>query len=263
MSCVRRASAVQTIRITASRSRDQAKKRALVVRRSHMERRVQPGETEVPMPSPPYVIVVALDLLDTSKPALERALEIGLQRQSAVIHAVHVLPVLEPAGMPAEVAPPSDRVYVDAARKLREFIEPELQRFPVRSPPTVERVFTHVRAGRPAREIVQLASDLEADEVVVGTHGRRGLSRLILGSVAEEVLRTAPCSVLAIRPKGQPSADQPVPAFAPPCPNCLETRKATHGEKLWCDQHAQRHGRRHQYHYTSRGGTHSSGFLIH
>ena len=53
----------------------------------------------------------------------------------------------------------------------------------------------------PAFEIAQLATDLEADLVIVGTHGRRALSRLVLGSVAEVAVRLAPCPVLVMRPK--------------------------------------------------------------
>ncbi len=51
-----------------------------------------------------------------------------------------------------------------------------------------------------AREVIDaVAREIGADLVVMGTHGRRGLTRLLLGSVAEAVVRTAPCSVLAVR----------------------------------------------------------------
>ena len=57
----------------------------------------------------------------------------------------------------------------------------------------------HIRQGEPAEEIVRQATESKADLIVMGTHGRTGLARLLAGSVAETVLRTAPCPVLAVR----------------------------------------------------------------
>jgi nucleotide-binding universal stress UspA family protein len=53
--------------------------------------------------------------------------------------------------------------------------------------------------GEPATEIVRLARELPADLVVMGTHGRTGLGRLLMGSVAEQVMRKAPCPVLTVK----------------------------------------------------------------
>ena len=53
--------------------------------------------------------------------------------------------------------------------------------------------------GDPRDVILQAVTDVHADLLVIGTHGRRGLSRLLLGSVAEDVLRRAPCPVLTVR----------------------------------------------------------------
>lgn len=57
----------------------------------------------------------------------------------------------------------------------------------------------HVLDGEPAHEIVALAKKVEADLIVMGTHGRTGLFRLLMGSVAEQVVRKAECPVLALR----------------------------------------------------------------
>jgi nucleotide-binding universal stress UspA family protein len=59
----------------------------------------------------------------------------------------------------------------------------------------------HVAAGDPAKEIVMLAAQLDADVIVVGTHGRQGAGRWVLGSVAEAVVRTAGCPVVVAREK--------------------------------------------------------------
>jgi len=59
----------------------------------------------------------------------------------------------------------------------------------------------HVRVGSPAEEIVKAARDTHADLIVIATHGRGGLSRVLFGSVTERVVRHAPCPVLTVRPE--------------------------------------------------------------
>lgn len=85
--------------------------------------------------------------------------------------------------------PPLDR------GALEEAAESGLERFLADRSGQVEG---RVRVGEPAREIVAEARDWPADLLVVGTHGRRGAARFFLGSVAESVLRHAPCSALVI-----------------------------------------------------------------
>lgn len=64
--------------------------------------------------------------------------------------------------------------------------------------------------GDPAGEIVRYAADAGADVIVIGTHGRTGVDRLMMGSVAEKVMRDAPCSVLVVKlPKGARAAERP------------------------------------------------------
>ena len=63
--------------------------------------------------------------------------------------------------------------------------------------------------GNPAEEILRYAGEAPADLIVLGTHGRTGLKRLLMGSVAEKVLRGAACSVLVVKmPKAAPVADR-------------------------------------------------------
>jgi len=64
--------------------------------------------------------------------------------------------------------------------------------------------------GDPASEIARFAADAGIDVIVIGTHGRTGVDRLVLGSVAERVMREAPCSVLVVKlPKGVVMAGAP------------------------------------------------------
>jgi hypothetical protein len=123
----------------------------------------------------------------------------------------------------------------------------------------LQRVISHLRLEAPAEEIAQTAADLEADLVVVGTHGRRGISRLLLGSVAEAVVRLAPCPVFVVRPKALPAE---VPQIEPPCPRCVEARVASAGKEYWCEQHRERHGQRHTYHQADLAGTETEMPLV-
>ena len=58
--------------------------------------------------------------------------------------------------------------------------------------------------GRPAEKIVEIAKELGVDMIVMGTHAREGLDRLFFGSVANEVVKSAKCPVMTIRPSKKP-----------------------------------------------------------
>jgi nucleotide-binding universal stress UspA family protein len=64
-------------------------------------------------------------------------------------------------------------------------------------------VARHVVIGSPYRKIIETAEAERVDFIVMATAGRTGVSRLVMGSVAERVVRTAPCPVLTIRPQGE------------------------------------------------------------
>ena len=149
----------------------------------------------------------------------------------------------EPAGFAAVT-------LADAKALVERYVEQRRQAF--QGSLDSVRLRAHLRLEAPAHELAQIAADLEADLVVVGTHGRRGIARLLLGSVAEAVVRLAPCPVLVVRPKALP---EQLPRIEPPCPECLETRRATAGEEYWCAQHRERHGQRHTYSQRDRVGT--------
>lgn len=192
----------------------------------------------------PHRIVVGYDYSPIADLAVEKAFELAALERRAEVHVVSVVVhmgeyvALEPTGVMALPPATLDDAYEALEAKVGELLaawQGETQK-------TLSRVAVHVRSEDPAGEIAQLASDLEAQLVVVGTHGRRGLRRLLLGSVAEGVVRRAPCPVLVVRPLGgdAPSA----PAIEPPCPACIQRRKETGGQELWCAEHDRSHGRR-------------------
>ncbi len=197
----------------------------------------------------PYRIVVGIDYSTTSDLALSRAFEIAAGIPNSEIHAVHVVMMTVDSVDLASVA--SGLTVPEAFTRLDEYLAKRVSEWEKVSGRKLEECVPHVRLHAPSSELAQIASDLEASLLVVGTHGRRGVERFLLGSVAEKVLRLAPCSVLVVRPETE---EAPVPQIEPPCPRCVETRFATQGREFWCEQHSERHGQRHTYHYESRVG---------
>lgn len=201
----------------------------------------------------PYRIVVGLDYSPAGDLALERALELAAARSAAEVHVVNVVnlygaqPILDGSAEPPGFV---GVTLADATAALERHVEQRRAAYPGTLGSV--RVRAHLRLDAPASEVAQLAADLEADLVVVGTHGKRGIARLLLGSVAEEVVRLAPCPVLVVRPKAVP---EQLPRIEPPCPQCVEARRATAGAQYWCEQHRERHGQRHVYRQRDRMNT--------
>jgi nucleotide-binding universal stress UspA family protein len=189
------------------------------------------------------VIVVGVDFSSLSIEALKIAADLARSRSSE-LHVVHVMPL--PAGDPISATPPNQGLaFGNRLDEIRTLLQEATQ--PVID--GIERVCLHMRVGSADREITQLASDLGADLVIVGTHGRTGLDRVLMGSVAESVVRHAPCPVYAFRLKSAKVWEQ----IEPPCPDCVAVQKQTDRSKLWCERHSQHHPRAHTYYELPRG----------
>ena len=221
-------------------------------------------------PENPYIIVVGVDYSPTSDLAVQRAFEIAASKPRAEVHLVNVVQLYgtqalidypaEPSGfMSVSMAEATAQVESYANRQWHAFFGERDDSAAAR----FTRVIPHLRLEAPAHEIAQLAADVEADLVVVGTQGRRGISRLLLGSVAEAVVRLAPCPVYVVRPKALPKAHaEEGPKIEPPCPACVETRRESGGAQYWCEQHRARHGQRHTYHQRDRVGSETEMPLV-
>jgi universal stress protein A len=148
-------------------------------------------------PSRPGIVVGTSDFSDPSLPALEAAAS-EAQRRGSRLQILHIVDVgifaLAGAGggaLPGASGislPAIDELVMAAQSRLRD----ALTRFAIDG----EAV---VKVGPAASTIVDHTASPPAELVVVGTHGRTGLSRLTLGSTAEAVIRSAPCSVLVVR----------------------------------------------------------------
>jgi nucleotide-binding universal stress UspA family protein len=219
----------------------------------------------MPDPKKPYVIVVGVDYQETGELAFKKALELAVQHPRSEVHVLNVMPLNLPLLAPElEITKkPATAAIDEAATRIAQHVEKKVAEFRAKNPNDSAlaglRVVPHLRTDSPAFEVAQLAADLEADLVVVGTHGRRALARMLVGSVAEITVRLAPCPVLVVRPKASPA---PIPAIEPPCPRCVEARAASGGKEFWCEQHRERHGQRHTYHQGDRASAETNLPLI-
>jgi nucleotide-binding universal stress UspA family protein len=180
------------------------------------------------------IVLVGIDFSPLSLEVLATAANLA-QSSGSELHVIHVLPAS------ADGASKGEGVLRFA--NLADDVRAKLALMAKDVPASVARIDLHVRIGRPDVEIAQLASDIGANLVVVGTHDHSALDRLMLGSVAESLVRHARCPVLTYRPRSTPPWEQ----IAPPCPECLEVQRSTGRKRLWCDRHAQHHGRAHTY----------------
>jgi nucleotide-binding universal stress UspA family protein len=110
-----------------------------------------------------------------------------------------LLHVIEVPAYAIEVALPLEDLERDARRELARLL-PEADAAHV-------EVTRLVNMGVPYQRIVETATTEQVNLIVMATHGRTGLSHLVLGSVAERVVRLAPCPVLTIRPPGERGGD--------------------------------------------------------
>lgn len=205
----------------------------------------------------PYIVLVGMDFSELADRALVEALELATRRENVEVHVVSML------HRPAASADIMNGFYsaVDgidplerAFERLQAHVQVRLDHFVaelgISARQVSWRVVSHVRSDDLGMGIAQLASELNAKLIVVGTHGRRGLARMLMGSVAETTVRYARCPVLVI-----PHTEKPVEIeIEPACAECLRTRAEAGNEQLWCAQHRERHGRRHTYHQVDRAG---------
>lgn len=194
----------------------------------------------------PYLILVGIDYSPTSEQALEHAIGIAAATSNAELHVVHVVATSDPPRLEENAAAAALSTGL-AAHQLKTYVSVSLGAFEKKRTDAARRpigVVSHLLVHSPAQEIAQLASDLQADLVIVGMHGRGGFARFFLGSVAESVARLAPCPVLVFRQKGMLPE---YPKIEPPCPRCLQMRVSSGGQEYWCEQHRERHGQRHVY----------------
>jgi nucleotide-binding universal stress UspA family protein len=139
-------------------------------------------------------ILVAHDFGDASDAALKYAIDLAekLGARVTIVHAYEI-PVYGFAEGVALTADVSGQIRAVTSEALDRIVHAAAR-------PGVD-IHGTLRQGPAWSEITAAATELHADLVVIGTHGRRGLAHALLGSVAEKVVRTAPCPVLTVHGK--------------------------------------------------------------
>jgi nucleotide-binding universal stress UspA family protein len=183
-------------------------------------------------PGRPFTLVVAVDLADTASSgyAFDQAARIARRIANSQLHVVHV--------MHEKNAHPGAR---DTAGLLTMYVEEKAQAL---GGMENQSVGVHVRAGDAATQIAQLAVDLGADMILVGSHHAPRLKNLVVGSTAERVMAHVPCPVVVAGPRPKPEPSHII-VIEPPCTDCLAARTATRGKSWWCARHSEHHLRRH------------------
>ena len=190
----------------------------------------------VPLKTPvtaKLVVVVGLDFTDADGPAFDQAARIAQRVPGSELHLVHVF----------DTAPSAERSR-DLASHLRLYVD---EKSAIVAGLRGISVGIHLRAGEAVREILQLATEVQADFIVVGSHKGPHIKDWIVGSTVERLVSGAEFPVLVATPKKEPVAHEPV--IEPPCPQCVEARMASGGKTWWCPRHAHEATLGHTYSY--------------
>ncbi len=183
----------------------------------------------------PLVLLAGVDSTPSADLVIDAAVSFAKPSRDPHLHLIHVVPSLHVDAVSASKVLESSRELLD---RLGHRARDE----------GAAHVVTHLAIGEPWQQIVQMAEHLRADLLVLGTRGRRGLQRWMLGSTAEQLVRRASCPVYVAKPKEYPVPD--VPEIEPACPECLQTQKESKGERLWCARHVRKHPHAHLHYET-------------
>jgi nucleotide-binding universal stress UspA family protein len=138
-------------------------------------------------------ILCPVDYSVCSNEALKYAVSIAV-RDKAKLYLIHVIDVRmygHEAPLSFEMPKPSEETLKKVKKELADNV--------LKQAKGEIEVETMVTTGIPAVEILNLAKEKGADLIVMGTHGRTGIAHVVIGSVAENVVRKAPCPVLTVR----------------------------------------------------------------
>jgi nucleotide-binding universal stress UspA family protein len=141
-------------------------------------------------------ILVPVDFSDDSLKALVYARDFAkpFGAEFAVLHVIEPIYYATPADMYA--TSPNIAMFIDEQRRIGM---QQLARIGADLKKKGERVRTLLKTGSAAQCIVDTAKSIKADMIVISTHGRTGFVHMLMGSVAEKVVRTAGCPVLTVR----------------------------------------------------------------
>lgn len=135
-------------------------------------------------------ILVPTDFSPPSLKALEYARALATQFR-ATLHLIHVFDV--------QFEPPTRLAHFATDAQIERGLRRRLHSVAAEVAPAIRKAHAHVRIGKPFQEVAKAAARLNADLIVIATHGYTGLKHALLGSTAERIVRHAPCPVLVVR----------------------------------------------------------------
>jgi nucleotide-binding universal stress UspA family protein len=142
-------------------------------------------------------ILHATDFSSASRPALAQAIALARQNRASLWVAHALSPLVLPDSGGLGFVPPGTYEALD--RSARQHARKQLTALVGRARKAGVRATPLLLDGAPHEQLLRAARRQHADLIVIGTHGRTGLSKVLLGSVAERVVRLAPCPVLTVR----------------------------------------------------------------
>jgi universal stress protein A len=144
-------------------------------------------------------ILVPVDFSEFGKHAMRYGCELA-RRFSSELHLLHVVEDIYPMVPEAGLLLPAQTDFLTG---LRQNAQKALEQLPPADIGNgITDVIRHVGNGTPFLEIIRYAREHNIDLIVIGTHGRSGLVHILMGSVAERIVRKSPCPVLTVRPEG-------------------------------------------------------------
>ena len=144
-------------------------------------------------------VLIPTDFSNFSAPAMQYGMAIAA-RFDAEVHLLHIVP--DPAMLVPEAAAFSVESMQAQSDDLKDQAMLALKKLPEDGWSDSKPVVREVRIGAAFIEIIEYARELDIDLIVIGTHGRSGLMHVLMGSVAERIVRKAPCPVLTVKPEG-------------------------------------------------------------
>jgi nucleotide-binding universal stress UspA family protein len=200
-----------------------------------------PNQDPAGQPARRAVLVAAVDDSRQAAEVVSTATALVSALPHAELHLVHVVDAVDPPSVTLGGSPltqPGETVLLEQGRA---YLKGVMHDVAAACPPGT-RVVGHVAAGPAWREVLQVAVDLDAALLIVGSRPIGALERLLLGSVAQTIVQRSPLPVLVA--KGR----QTLPGeLKPACPACLSTQQESGGETLWCPQHQLHHPRAHLF----------------
>ena len=146
----------------------------------------------------PVQVIIAYDFSPSAEQALGRAVDLVARETQ---HVLHIAAILDPHDR-VTIAGQQEHATYETADKIQKMItERTAAAFAGRPTAADVQFFVHARIGKASTEILALASEIGADLIFIGSHGKTGIERVLLGSVSERVVREAKCPVMVARPK--------------------------------------------------------------